>query len=312
MRKHLFLCLIGLFVSACSVNYEMPPSSVTEADRIIVNGFLNPSDSIRIRLHRLTRSGGKYTVAALSGARIVLKENETTLFDGVCADSVLLLPQHPIVGASYSLEVSYAGLPVAKAQTRIPQAIRCTAAFSSEEKYGRLVRLKAFDLARLADESLWVTVYRQHQDTIIDQYPEIYANNALIDRTNRQVGVGVVNELVGAMYYIGFLRVKHKNLSALTELVFTPSYASAGTDTVPKPDPDRIRVRLITATPEYDRYNKSLYEQKHMIISEDDISSVFYKPQAVYTNISDGLGIFAGVNEADYIFDLPKRKKFIP
>ena len=48
----------GLFVSACSVNYDIPPSSVTEAKRIIVNSYLNPSDSIWVRLHKLTGRSG--------------------------------------------------------------------------------------------------------------------------------------------------------------------------------------------------------------------------------------------------------------
>ena len=275
MRENLFWGLIGLFVSACSVNYDIPPSSVTEAERIIVNSYLNPSDSIRVRLHKLTHSEKGYAIHALTGAHIVLQENDALLFDAVCTDSVLLLPRHPQAGATYSIRVAYAGLPEVRAHTRVP-------------------------------------AYRQRQDTVIDQYSDLYANNGLIDMVNRQVGTGMINEQVGAMYHIGFLRVKHKNLSALTELVFAPVYASSGRDTVRRPEPDRIRVKLITATPEYDRYNKTLYEQKTMIVTEDDISSIFYKPQPVYGNVEQGLGIFAGMNEENYVFDLPKRETIWP
>lgn len=311
MRENLFWGLIGLFVSACSVNYDIPPSSVTEAERIIVNSYLNPSDSIRVRLHKLTYSEKGYAIHALTGAHIVLQENDALLFDAVCTDSVLLLPRHPQAGATYSIRVAYAGLPEVRAHTRVPASIRCTAAYSSGG-YRQLVRLTSFDISRCEDESLWITAYRQRQDTVVDQYSDLYANNGLIDMVNRQVGTGMINEQVGAMYHIGFLRVKHKNLSALTELVFAPVYASSGRDTVRRPEPDRIRVKLITATPEYDRYNKTLYEQKTMIVTEDDISSIFYKPQPVYGNVEQGLGIFAGMNEENYVFDLPKRETIWP
>lgn len=311
MREYLFLGLIGLFVGACSVNYDIPPSSVTEAERIIVNSYLNPSDSIRVRLHKLTHSEKGYAIHALTGAHIVLKENDAVLFDAVCTDSVLLLPKHPQAGASYSIEVTYSDWPKARARTRVPSSIRCTAAYSPDG-YRNLIRLTSFDIAWCEEESLWITAYRQRQDTVVDQYPDLYANNGLIDMVNRQVGTRMINEQVGAMYHIGFLRIKHKNLASLTELVFAPVYASSGRDTVRRPEPDKIRVKLITATPEYDRYNKTLYEQKTMIITEDDISSVFYKPQPVSGNVQQGLGIFAGINEENYVFQLPERERIWP
>ncbi len=92
----------------------------------------------------------------------------------------------------------------------------------------------------------------------------------------------------------------------LDELVFTPNYVGDG-------HPQRnllqtgIKVKVMTASPEYDQFCKSLYEQKSMIVYEGDISSIFFQPKTVYSNIENGLGIFAGVSEMNYVFDLPTR-----
>ena len=99
------------------------------------------------------------------------------------------------------------------------------------------------------------------------------------------------------MYHEGYLRVKSNYVQHLTDIVFTPSYVIYLNDEGLSSPQNRIRVELIAASPEFDKYNKSLYEQKSMIVYDEDISSIFYQPKNVYSNIENGNGIFAGFSK---------------
>ena len=101
------------------------------------------------------------------------------------------------------------------------------------------------------------------------------------------------------------MRVKNKYVQHLTDIVFTPTHVIYSKDEGLSSPQDRIGVVLIAASPEFDKYNKSLYEQKSMIVYDEDISSIFYQPKSVYSNIENGTGIFAGISKTSFVFDYP-------
>jgi hypothetical protein len=68
----------------------------------------------------------------------------------------------------------------------------------------------------------------------------------------------------------------------------------------------KMKVNVITASIEYDQYCKSFYEQHNASIMNGDLASVF-QPKNVYSNVENGLGIFAGINETNYLLDLPPK-----
>lgn len=307
LKLKLFACTISLLFMSCAVDYDMDQSSVNESERLVVNGFLSPFRPIQVELYKLQKGQQGYSCIDIIGAHVTLKENETILFDGFYPDSVFTINYLPVAGAAYSIEVSYENLQTVKAKTSIPKAIHCTSKFT----YGKywdinsfLIRLNDFDIPQNNQASLWITTYQQLEDGETIQYNELYANNVFIDKANSVGGMGVVNDSVGSIYYESFMRIKNTNNSKLDDLLFTP-IKSYYFDEEFSSDQEKIQVKLISASPEYDQYNKSLYEQKSMIIYDDDISSVFYQPNAVYCNIENGLGIFAGMNETDYVFDCP-------
>lgn len=311
MKKNIILTfLIAVAVNSCSVDYDFDIPKSNEPERIIVNGLLNPSEHIQIRLYRLQNEG----CTGLKDARVILKEEEDVLYDGICYDSLFSMTYFPKANAAYAIEVSCDGLETVKAQTRVPAPIRCNVRFitfgesggyfryDSEDK----VELNSFEIPPAGDVCLWITAYRVLRDNEEEQYNELYTKNALVDKANSVVGMGVRNEAVGSIYHNGFIRVKNKNLPFLDELVFTPAYAYV-LDKMPlsSSPQTKIKIKLITASPEYDRFGKSLYEQKSMIVYDEDPSSVFFQPRTVYSNIENGTGIFAGINDADVLFDIP-------
>ena len=305
-RLMILTCVLSLF-NSCVVDYDMDQSSIMEAERLVINSFLSPFKPIRVDLYKLQKDQNNYSCIGVVGAHIILKENETTLFDDFCSDSIFTLNYFPVAGATYSIEVSYENLAAAKATTSIPKAIHCTREFTYEiywKTSSFLIKLNDFIVPQNNRASLWITAYQELDDGETVQYNEIYVNNVFIDKTNSCGGMKPVNDLAGSIYYESFLRIKNTNIHKMEELIFTPVKAYYYEEDFLF-NQEKIKVKLITASPEYDQYSKNLYEQKNRIINEEDISSVFYQPSPVYCNIENGLGLFAGMNEIDYYFDYP-------
>ena len=310
-KLKLFYLLPIFFAVSCTIDYNIGESSVYEQERIIVNSYLNPSNEIRIHIHKLHIINNNYTSTGLSEYHIVLKENETILYDGIYPDSIFVIDYFPRVGCEYSIKVSYKGLTTVQAKTSIPEAIHSASSFSTGmyfwETWEHVVKLESFTVPNNEMVCLWITAYQMDEKAKKVQYNELYTKNVFVDKVNSVAGMDVKNETVGSIYHEGFLRIKNNNIPNLEELLFTPEYPppieddEEGYSTATK-----IQIKLITASPEYDRYNKSNYEQKKMIIY-DDFAALLYKPLSVYSNIENGLGIFAGFNEVDYMFDLPEK-----
>lgn len=215
----------------------------------------------------------------------------------------------PKAGATYELEVSATGYETVKATTTIPYPIVCDVDFNAgDDLYSMrddLVTLRNFSYNSFSSPALWIIAQRISETDEVEQYDEIYVDNVFVDKTNSFGGMGAPSVVVGSMYHEGYLRVKSNYVQHLTDIVFTPSYVIYLNDEGLSSPQNRIRVELIAASPEFDKYNKSLYEQKSMIVYDEDISSIFYQPKNVYSNIENGNGIFAGFSKTSFVFDYP-------
>ena len=309
-----FIFLIVLLLYTCSTDYDIGKSTIVEQDCLVVNSLLNPADPIRICFYTTFGTDSGYRFANAKGVSVLLKENDAVLFNGICEDFILSLNHYPKVGATYAIEASLAGYDRIEAKTHIPEPIQCKAEMKilGEVKYSvfdLLISLSEFNFPKDEQVGLLITscVFYEH-DTL--QYNDLYVNNMLVDRINREEGMEVKNESVGSVYYNAFLRVKSANLPHLDEIIFTPSNLPYSVEHDHNVWPEQVNVKLITASKEYDQYCRSLYEQKAMIIYDDDISSIVFQPIRVFSNIESGLGIFAGMNEMNYLFDYPEQPDF--
>ncbi len=307
----IFLIFLVTTFYSCSVDYSFDNTKSDELELIIVNSILSPSNPIRIQLHKLDATNNNHSYRGLRDASILLKEDQSIIYEGKCNDSILQLNYYPKVNSTYSIEVSYSNLKTVSASTSVPPPITCRSDFSTEDNYEYrsmdIVSLDSFDVPPFSRISLWIMAYRIFEDDIELQYNELYANNVLIDKRNSTAGMEAVNNIVGSVYYNGFLRVKYKNLNLINNIVFTPYYVRVEDHdhNVPESTQTQMKIKLITASSEYDQFQRTLYDQKSMIVFENDFSSVFYQPKAVYSNIENGLGIFAAINEIDLLIDMP-------
>lgn len=315
MKRLIWGVLSILLLNGCAVDYAINDLSSGNAKQIIVNGYLVAEQPITIHLYH--NEGVKDgIVKGLTQSHLLLKENGQVLFDGICNDSLFTLDHHAKVGAEYEIEVSATGYETVTATTTIPYPIVCKAEFNAgDDDYSMrddLVILSNFSYNSFANPSLWIISHRISEEDEVEQYNEIYADNVFVDKTNSFGGMGAPNDVVGGIYHEGYLRVKSKYVQHITDIVFTPTHVSYwGVEGMSSPQ-NRIRVELIAASPEFDKYNKSLYQQKSMIVYDEDISSIFYQPKSVYSNIENGNGIFAGISKTSFVFDYPVYKRFNP
>jgi len=315
MKKLILGTLSMMFLFSCSVDYAVEDFSSGDAKQIILNGYLIAEQPVSIHLyHHGGDKDGK--VEGLTQSHLLLKEDGQVLFDGICSDSLFILDHNPKAGAKYDIEVSATGYETVKATTAIPHPIVCKADFNAGDDdismRDDLVTLSRFSYNSFANPALWITSQRISEEDEVVQYNEIYVDNVFVDKTNSVGGVGAPNDVVGGMYHEGYLRVKSKYVKHLTDIVFTPTHVRYEDDEGMSSAQNRIRVELIAASPEFDKYNKSLYEQKSMIVYDEDISSIFYQPKSVYSNVENGTGIFAGVSKTTFVFDYPVYKRFNP
>lgn len=291
-----FIPLMVLFLSliACSVDYYPDKGSLTERDRLIVNSYLEPGHKITVFLHATYSTGAAYHYKPVKDAYIRLKEDDRIIYWESCPDTVLVLNHYPKIASVYSIEVSLEGYETVSASTRIPEPISCLA----QVRAPNLFKLSEFCYPN-DNTSLWISMYNLYEDGEELQYSELYANNLLVDRINRLEGSDIVNQVVGSGYHEGFLRIKPKHLPALDSLLLTPMFHVSRIEAELK----QKCIRLVAASKEYDQYNKTFYQQV-AVPDGGDLTSILYQPIHVYCNVANGLGIFAGINESIYCFEV--------
>jgi hypothetical protein len=287
-HKLIIILISGLLSASCTVDYE--PDILADSDCIVVNSYLQPDSAITVRFYANRSDGNRSEVVPLEGAHVVLTENGRTLYDSV-AGSILRLEAYPVAGGEYFIRVRHDDYPAVEAETSIPQPITCNIGVD-----GQIYTVYDFQFPA-RDIPLWITCSALFPDTIPVQYGELFTKNALVDNVNRNEGYDLMDVRVGGGYHDGFLRIKPANQPELTGIEFLPwMWRSMIYDGYMGDE-----IRLIAASSEYDRYNKTLYQMMASAVDGGaEFGGVVYQPVQVYTNIKWGRGIFAGKSETSY------------
>ena len=301
---------------ACTIDYDMKPTDIYEPDRIVVNSFLNPANPVCVYFFTVNKSveeGFIYSYA--KNLHVKLTENDIVLFDGFCADSVLHLDYYPKELAKYRIEVSLPEYESVWAETVVPAAITCRARAEKFDYNEMKYFLSGFEGEYTeTNNSLYISAYSVVADDTLLECSNLYATNILIDKLNRSNGIEVKDKDVGSAYYENFMRVKNGNIPLLDSIIFisyvTQSYYDYNSFDYVGFEIKSCLVKVITAASEYDRYYRTFYQQMANVVHDDDLSAIVYQPTQVYSNINGGLGIFAGLNELNYYFDIPENERY--
>jgi hypothetical protein len=262
-------------------------------DKIVVNSFLTPEENIRVLFGVINRADSGYVYRPANGMNVKLTEDGSVLYDGICEDTLLTLDCRPKEKSKYRIEASLDGYESVSAETAIPEAVACKLKYKlkgSGYYYPNLI-CGLYDFSNYGKDgqsAIYVSCYVLLEGDTLQEISSLYSVNMLIDNLNRVGGMPVLDEEVGSLYYDNFMRIKKKNIPLLDTLVFAPEYGGG-----PR-DGSRI-VRILTASEDYDLYTRTFYEQIANY-AYDEFMGAFARQVRVYSNVSGGLGIFAGYN----------------
>jgi hypothetical protein len=293
IKRFLIELLLLFTITSCTVDYSPDLNADAVQNLLIVNSYLSPQDKISIHFFSTYTDGLNSNYKGETDVTVLLKENDSILYSGTCSDSVLKLDYYPKAGRTYSIVASAEGLSSVSAETIIPVSVTCEAKLDSASY---IITLRNFNRISSQNSPVWITANYMKDDNIDDAFSEYITNSSLADYVNKSNEIENVNAVLGSLYCDGFIRIKAANVLLLDSIRFSDDYPLLYTSTRHY---TRIRVTLLTASNEYDQYNRTYYQQMSTP-AENNINAMLYQPVHVYSNIKNGLGIFAGLNQSFY------------
>ena len=276
-----------LLVSACTIDYDVdiPSSSI---NKLVLSACLETDSPVICKFYTC-KSNNKYDPA--KEVNVTLKEDGQIIYQGIINQGELKWDYRPKAGKKYTILAQSDGFMEIFAETKI---LTCKPVFDQEKS---MVILSDFS-EKHNGNSLWITASSLHEQGITVQYQELYSYNRLIDNVNREEGSYVNKDIAISGFYKSFIRIKKTNVPLLDELQFVPFYGQKVSEKM-----TGIEIDIINASNEYDLYCRTHY-QALSIPSSGDLSGMFFQPSTVYSNINNGLGIFAGRSVTKYLFPI--------
>ena len=245
-----------------------------------------------------------------------LREDENVIAAFEKASEEILIDYHPVAGKKYELRVHVPGYGKVKASTHVPLPPRADAIYTGERWAGRYDLYHHFNITSISPQepgrAVWITAYSQYDDgSILGPSSELYCNNGFIDQIN---GVRDDMDAMARGSNIGyekFIRVPFKNIGRTGDISFSFDASEKQSLMPPYPLPDDwdcsqleelplkyLYVSVIAPSDDYDRYFRSLYKQE--LYNYDPDMPLFDETVNVYSNVENGLGIFAGYSTSTY------------
>ncbi len=330
MKLYKYLLFVtGLLLSSCEYDYDINEHFKGEfTPKVVVNSIITPDSTIKAKLY-----WSKYISDTTSRSKVVenygvtLYEDNNKIFEGDGVNGILTTNIHPKAGSKYRLEVVVPDYGELSAETSIPTPPSAEIAFVGiirEEvgyEYGGYIHLSIDQIVTTAPTR---SIMIKSRDTY-EMFPEknrnhyyFYTDNPFCDKFNAG-GDSYEASLKGSSSYIDYyMRVPYKNIELVTPLKFSVRNVSpyierkvTGTDSWGFPIIEYIEhfpsleIELIAPSFEYDKYYKTAYQQVSFGSVDPQIFSTIY---SVHSNITNGIGIFAGYSSNNQIIDYNEDK----
>lgn len=293
----------GLFATvsclcACDVDYDLGLRDATP--RVAVNALLTPQEDFTVRLFWSgTYSGSDMKFRPVDNADIrLLEDGAEVLRCAASADGETRTTFRATAGRSYRLEIAVAGYGSLSAATTIPEAPTACLVKTKEKGYYSHFELTALDVPSDA-KSVWIRGTSTTEREGWDDYPEYkyevadiseyYTTSPFVDQVNGANDTYEAEDKGSTVDFERFLRIPYENREAVLPLCFSVFGANLYSTQC------RHMFRVITASDAYDRYMRSRYKQEKNSETEAE-DNPFIEQISVYSNIDNGLGIFAGYN----------------
>lgn len=307
MKK--LLLLAALAVAGCDVDYDLGTQDTRS--RVVVNALISPQEDFAVQLFWSGRyAENTETFRPVEEADIRLSENGAEAVRcAASADGRTLTEFRGTAGRHYRLEVTVPGYGTLTAETDIPAQPQASIGFRYDKGYYRHFEMTALDCTAGA-RAVWLSgssFYRVYDyvydengywtgeyDITYDEHEEplygFYTTSPFVDQINGANDAYEASDKEATVEFETFLRLARKDCAPALPLRFSV-WGNR-----------KVRFRLVAASEAYDRYMRSRYKQT--LNSEYNAEeNPFIEQVTVYTNIGNGLGIFAGYNSNIYDID---------
>lgn len=296
---------IALLLTGCSYDYGV--GLIDYKPQVVINSIIkHPCDTIKVSLFWTKEAGSEGDdYKRVEGFDAKIYENDFLIFEGNNLNDSIEIKHESKGGAIYRIEVEvpdYSG--IVSAQTLVP--ILPTADIKHRVDSSSRTHCHHFEINAIASESdirsIMVRTLGLYEsiEPVTSDY--LYANNPFCDQFNVYL-----DDLTGnGTYHEYFIRIPYVHLGLAAPMSFFVEDRFSmnlepkliGYDDWGFPiyedisrSPDYIALELIAPSEDYDRYSKSTYQQRVM---GDTGIPIFNVIVPVHSNVSNGLGIFAG------------------
>lgn len=281
-----------LFTACIEVDYDF--GGHAPEPQVTINALLTPQEEFTVSLHW----SGIYTDEQMRFSPV--SEAEIRLFeDGREVVRCTASPQgatntgfRAATGRRYRLEVDVPDYGLLSAETDVPAAPQADIGFVRQKGGYRHFLLDALTVPRDV-KAVWIRgdyiQTEQATGTKRAEISEYYTPSPFVDQVNGANDAYEADEKGSTIVFEKFLRIPCENSEQVLPLRFS---VWGSTDEWTR---FRHTFRVITPSSAYDRYMRSRYKQQ--LNSEWGAEeNPFIEQITVYSNISNGLGIFAGYN----------------
>lgn len=285
-----------ILIALCSCRGDYFPNSkhiTNYTPKVAVNSIICPDSTIKIDIRWSKKVGDASPFKAIDGAHVTLTEDGRTIISEATIGGVVEKEIYPSVGKLYQLTVAVEGQPEISAATTIPEHsdMQFTSRCKDGGRYGGgYILIDVNKLTPAANiRGLWIEKHPSESQS--DHYNSFYSNNPFIDQVNSIRDMMDVSLRESNLSFYNFVRIPRNSFSLIAPFTFSTFVGSFGND---DDKLTHIYVTLTTPSDDYDKFYRSAYKQ----LAADPAYSPFVDiGTSVYTNIRNGLGIFAGCNK---------------
>ena len=301
-------CMVAaaLLGTACDIGYDFKGG--TPEPQVVVNALISPQDGFSIDICRSGVYNDEYPqFKAIGGAVVRLFEDgrevlSFTTIDPSDEDILYAAPSPPEsypgkAGCRYRVEVDIPDYGRVAAETCIPATPEAELNFSKNAG-----RYRHFELSKLetgaGTSAVWIRGFRKNSygggeyggSEHTEKHYEYYTSSPFVDSVNGVNDAYEAGDKGAAVDYEQFLRIPADNFEKAVPLCF-----SVYGNNVYAGENYEHTFCVFAASDEYDRYFRSLYKYS---INSGSLAeeNPFIEQISVYTNVENGLGIFAGYN----------------
>ncbi len=329
MKKLLLLTLAILSLTACSyqATFEMPGGF---KPKVVLNSFISPKSTIKVDFYwsRLANDDTQEKqnpprgIATLFEDGKQIASEDIRVSDAENISSRATFDCTPLAGHTYSIVANIEYYGEVSATTYVPKSCDFSAKIAKQELIEDYNYMHTAGIHTTISDvvphdnlrSVWFYTFgvmtnltTQTERIERTNYGILFCDNPYVDNVNRVDEVDLTGEYqyleyrTGDPMYYSVVRLaqadidKRDSFKLASEYVHENGYQGADYKFIVTENMTSVEIAAISPSDDYDRYQKSKYQQDNGVYYFD-MTPISFDDVRVYNNVKNGLGIFAGYN----------------